>query len=126
MNPSQQAATMLYVNSLMGTARPGELDLGAMPAKVAARFRSIALAAARYHGPYRVKTRVPKRLIVNHPTRATVSIRSASGHALPDATLSVSARGATVPSRARTDGRGRAVIILRPTAIHVQLRIASR
>jgi hypothetical protein len=126
MNPSRQAATMLYVNSLMGTARPGELDLDAMPAKVAALFRSIARAAARYHGPYRVETRVPKRLIVNHPTRATVSIRSASGRALPDATLSVSARGATVPSRARTDGRGRAVITLRPTAVHVQLRVASR
>jgi hypothetical protein len=126
MSPIRQAATMLYVNSLMGTARPGELDPDAMPAKVALRFRSIARAAARYHGPYRVETRVPKRLIVNHPTRATVSIRSASGHALPDATLSLSAGGATVPSRARTDGRGRAVIILRPTAVHVRLRVASR
>jgi len=126
MNPNQQAATMLYIHSLMGTARPGELDLGAMPANVAVRFRSIALAAARYHGPYRVETRLPKRLVVNHPTRAAVLIRSASGHALPDATLSVSARGAKVPSRARTDGRGRAVIILRPTAVHVQLRITSR
>jgi hypothetical protein len=126
MKPSRQAATMLYVNSLMGTARPGELDPDAMPTKVAALFRSIARAAARYHGPYRVETRVPKRLIVNHPTRVTVSIRSASGHALPDAMLSVSARGSTVPSRARTDGRGRAVITLRPTAVHVQLRVASR
>jgi Sortase domain len=126
MKPSQQAATMLYVNSLMGTARPGELDPHAMPTKVAALFRSITRAAARYHGPYRVETRVPKRLIVNHPTRATVWIRSASGHALPDATLSVSARGAAVPSRARTDGRGRAMITLRPTAVHVQLRVASR
>jgi Sortase domain len=126
MKPSRQAATMLYVNSLMGTARPGELDPDAMPTTVAALFRSIARAAARYHGPYRVETRVPKRLIVNHPTRVTVSIRSASGHALPDAMLSVSARGATVPSRARTDRRGRAVITLRPTAVHVQLRVASR
>jgi hypothetical protein len=124
--PSRQAATMLYVNSLMGTARPGELDPEAMPTKVAALFRSIARAAGRYHGPYRVETRVPKRLIVNHPTRATVSIRSASGHALPDATLSVSARGSTAPSRVRTDGRGRAVIRLRPTAVHVQVRVASR
>jgi len=126
MNPSQQAATMIYVHSLMGTARPGELDLDAMPATVAARFRSITLAAARYHGPYRVETRLPKRLAVNRPTKATVSIRSASGYALPDATLSVSARGATVPSRTRTDGRGRAVIVFRPTAVHVQLRITSR
>lgn len=125
MKPSRQAATMLYVNSLMGTARPGELDPDAMPTQVAALFRSIARAAARYHGPYRVETRVPKRLIVNHPTRVTVWIRSASGHALPDAMLSVSARGSAVPSRARTDGRGRAVITLRPTAIHVQLRVAS-
>jgi hypothetical protein len=126
MKPRRQAATMLYVNSLMGTARPGELDPDAMPAQVAALFRSIARAAARYHGPYRVETRVPRRLIVNHPTRVTVSIRSASGHALPDAMLSVSARGSTVPSRVRTDGRGRAVITLRPTAVHVQLRVASR
>jgi Sortase domain len=126
MSPVRQAATMLYVNSLMGTARPGELDLDAMPAKVALRFRSIARAAARYHGPYRVATRVPKRLIVNHPTKATVSIRSASGHALPHATLSLSALGAKVPSRVRTDGRGRAVITLKPTAVHVQLQVASR
>src|SRR5919201_6298467 len=126
MKPSRQAATMLYVNSLMGTARPGELDPDAMPTKVSALFRSIARAAARYHGPYRVETRVPRRLIVNHPTRVTVSIRSASGHALPGATLSVSARGATAPARARTDGRGRAVITIRPTAVHVQLRVASR
>src|SRR6266536_1990919 len=124
--PSRQAATMLYVDSLMGTARPGELDPEAMPMRVAALFRSIARAAARYHGPYRVETRVPKRLIVNHPTRVAVSIRSASGHALPDAPLALSARGATVPSRARTDRRGRAVIRLRPTAVHVQLRVASR
>jgi hypothetical protein len=125
MKPSRQAATMLYVNSLMGTARPGELDPDVLPTKVAALLRSIARASARYHGPYRVETRVPKRLIVNHPTRVTVSIRSASGHALPDATLSVSARGAVAPSRARTDRRGRAVITLRPTAVHLQLRVAS-
>jgi Sortase domain len=124
--PSRQAATMLYVDSLMGTARPGELDPEAMPTRVAPLFRSIARAAARYHGPYRIETRVPKRLIVNHPTKATVSIRSASGHPLPDAPLSLSARGARVPSRARTDGRGRAVIRLRPTTVHLQLRVASR
>jgi sortase family protein len=122
--PRRQAATMLYVDSLMGTARPAELDPDVLPTRVGALYRSIARAAARYHGPYRVETRVPKRLIVNHPTRATVSIRSASGHALPDATLSVSARGAAVPSRARTDGRGRALITLRPTAVHVALRVA--
>ena len=126
MKPSQQAATMLYVDSLMGTARPGELEPDAMPTKVAALVRSIARAAARYHGPYLIQTRVPKRLIVNHPTRVTVSIRSASGHALPDAMLSVSAHGSTVPSQVRTDGRGRAVITLMPTAVHVQLRVASR
>jgi hypothetical protein len=125
MKPSRQAATMLYVNSLMGTARPGELDPDVLPTKVAALFRSIARASARYHGPYRVETHVPKRLIVNHSTRVTVSIRSASGHALPDATLLVSARGAVGPSRARTDRRGRAVITLRPTAVHLQLRVAS-
>jgi Sortase domain len=124
--PSRQAATMLYVDSLMGTARPGELDPDAMPTQVAALFRSIAHAAARYHGPYRVETRLPKRLIVNRPTKVTVSIRSASGHPLPDAPLSLSARGAKVPSRVHTDGRGRAVIRLRPTAVHLQLRVVSR
>jgi Sortase domain len=124
--PSRQAATMLYVDSLMGTARPGELDPDAMPPQVAALFRSIAHAAARYHGPYRVETRLPKRLIVNRPTKVTVSIRSASGHPLPDAPLSLSARGAKVPSRVHTDGRGRAVIRLRPTAVHLQLRVVSR
>jgi hypothetical protein len=124
--PSRQAATMLYVDSLMGTARPEELDPDAMPTQVAALFRSIAHAAARYHGPYRVETRLPKRLIVNRPTKVTVSIRSASGHPLPDAPLSLSARGAKVPSRVHTDGRGRAVIRLRPTAVHLQLRVVSR
>jgi Sortase domain len=126
MKPSRQAATMLYVNSLMGTERPGELDPDVLPTKVGALFHSIARASARYHGPYRVETRVPKRLIVNRPTKVTVSIRSATGHALPHALFSVSARGASVSSRARTDRRGRAVIALRPTAVHVQLRVASR
>jgi hypothetical protein len=126
MNPSRQAATMLYVHSLMGTAREGELDLNVMPTKVAALFRLISRAAARYHGPYTVETRLPPRLIVNHPTTATVSIRSASGQLLPHATLTVSARGATVPSHVRTDNRGRAAITLRPTAVHVQLGVASR
>jgi hypothetical protein len=126
MKPSRQAATMLYVHSLMSTARPGELDPDVLPAKVAALFRSIARSSARYHGPYRVETDVPKRLVVNRPTRVTVSIRSASGHALPDASFAISAHGAAVPSRARTDRRGRAVITLRPTAVHVQLRVASR
>jgi hypothetical protein len=125
MKPSRLAATMLYVNSLMGTARPGELDPAVLPRKVAALFRSIARAAARYHGPYRVETRVPKRLVVNHPTRVTVSIRSASGRALPDAALSVSARGASAPTRARTDRGGREVFTLTPTAVHLQLRVSS-
>jgi hypothetical protein len=126
MNPSRQAATMIYVHSLMGTARPGELDLDVMPTKVAALFRLIARAAARYHGPYAVETRLPQRLIVNHPATATVSIRSASGQLVPHATLTVSTRGATAPSRVRTDDRGRAAIALRPTAAHVHLGVASR
>jgi Sortase domain len=124
--PSRQAATMLYINTLMGTARLGELDRDAMPTAVAALFRSIARAAARYHGPYRVEARVPKRLVVNQPTRVSVSIRSASGHAVPNAPLALAARGAKVASRARTDDRGRAVITLKPSAVHVELRVLSR
>jgi Sortase domain len=124
--PSRQAATMMYVNSLMGAARPGEIDPDTMPTKVAAMYRTIAGSAGRYHGPYRIETSVPRSLTVNHRTRVTVSVRSATGHALPDTALSVSARGAKVPSRARTDARGRAAITIVPTAAHLELRVASR
>jgi hypothetical protein len=124
--PSRQAAVMMYVHSLMGEARPGEIDPEAMPPRVEALYRTIARSAARYHGPYRVETSVPSALTVGRRARVTVSVRSAGGHALPGAALSVSARGAKVPPEVRTDKTGRAMIALTPTAVDLRLRFATR
>ena len=45
---------MLYVHSLMGDARPGEVDPAAIGPQVASIYRQVAADADRFHGPYRV------------------------------------------------------------------------
>ncbi len=61
-NPNQQAAVMLYVHSLMGDARPGEIDPAAVNPSRRRRSSSGSRARReRHHGPYRVELRVPGR-----------------------------------------------------------------
>src|SRR5207244_12363071 len=83
-NVSQQVATMLYVHSLMGDARPGELDPSPLGPAVASLYREIARAAARYHGPYRIEARLSGRLAVASQGTATLRLLSPDGYARPD------------------------------------------
>ncbi|MGH2933751.1 MAG: sortase domain-containing protein [Gaiellaceae bacterium] len=119
---SQQAAVMVYVHSLMGDARPGELD--ATP-----RVARIARTAARYAGPYRIDAQLPSTLVVGTATTATIRVRAASGAALPDVPLTLTADGASgVPATARTDAHGVARVPLVPAAasgLAVHVRTAS-
>jgi len=116
-HPSQQAAVMLYVHSLMGDARPGELDAAAAGPAVAARLALIARTSARDAGPYRVQTVLPEKLVVGEAATATIRVRSRSGAALPGVPLALSASGASDPRiAARTDADGLARVQLVPTS----------
>lgn len=124
--PSQQAAVMLYVHSLMGDARRGELAPTALGARILSHYKRIASTAARFHGPYRIDARFPDALAVGQ--LATVSIRlvSASGQALPDAKLTLAARGASgLAQQVQTDAAGLVEVALKPTASDLRLRITS-
>ena len=50
---------MLYVHSLMGDARPGELDPAALNPSVVELHAVVVRNSARYHGPYRVAVTLP-------------------------------------------------------------------
>jgi hypothetical protein len=114
--PSQQAAVMLYVHSLMGDARPGELDPEPLGPAVSSVYRRVALDADRYHGPYRIESRLPSTLVAGTRTEATVRVLSAEGVALPGVRLTLSANGtAAAPEQVRTDGAGVARVPLTPT-----------
>ncbi len=106
---NQQAAVMLYVHSLMGDARPGELDPAALNPSVVSLYGKIASDAARYHGPYRLDVGVPDTA---GGTSATIRVLSAAGNALPNVPLSVTAGG--VKSQATTNGAGVAKVALKP------------
>jgi hypothetical protein len=94
-NPSQQAAVMLYVHSLMGDARPGEVDPGALGPSVVAVYSKVAADAVRYHGPYRIVASLPAELTVSKSATATIRVLSAAGNALPGLELALTAPGAT-------------------------------
>ena len=58
-NANQAAAVMLYVHSLIGDARPGELDPTDLNATVASLVKKVSADATRFHGPYRVEVNLP-------------------------------------------------------------------
>jgi Sortase domain len=121
--PLQQVAVMLYVHSLMGDARPGELDPAGLGRHVALLYREISRAAARYHGPYRIQTRLSGNLRVGERTPATIRVLAKNGIALAHARLRLSANGAEgVPRQVRTDATGVATVAIVPTAVQVRLR----
>ena len=127
-NPDEQAAVMLYVHSLMGDARPGEVDPTALNAKVAGFFSKISADAARLHGPYRIVAQLPGKLDVGQSGTATIRVLSASGVALPDIALTIDATGAGgVPKTLTTDGSGLARLTLTATdaaGVHLDVSAA--
>lgn len=105
---NRQAAVMLYVHEMMDDGAPGEVNPASLDSRaVQSIYRNVARDAARYHGPYRIDTRLPKRMTVGAKGTGTVRVLSASGRAVPNLTLSVTAQGARgVPTRVRTGSNG--------------------
>ena len=111
-DPKRQAAVMLYVHSLMGDARPHEVDPAAIDRTLVPLVAQVAAAAAAFHGPYRIDASLPDKLIPGVEATATVRVLAASGRPLPNLPLEVTAQGATVGSAARTNEQGVASIRL--------------
>ena len=114
--PNQQAAVAVYVHSLVGDARPREADPVAVNPRVAALYKQIAADASRFHGPYRIETRLSEQPTVGKTVRVTLRVLSAAGNALPNVQLRLAAGATlTVPGGVRTDRAGVAVVPLTPT-----------
>jgi Sortase domain len=105
------AAVMLYVHSLMGDARPGEIDPTAIGPAVSVVYTRIAREAALYHGPYRVDVALPAQIGAGKKATATIRVLSGAGVPLPNLDLSLTATGASnVPSTVRTNTAGVATV----------------
>ena len=115
-NPNQAAAVMLYVHSLMGDARPGELDPAALNPSVVDLHAVVLRNSARYHGPYRVAVALPAAIGAGKTGTAQVRVISGAGIALPNVALSLSATGAAAPSTVKTNASGVATVTLRATS----------
>jgi hypothetical protein len=113
-DPNRQAAVMLYVHSLMGDARPGEVDPQIRDA-VAGLYTQIAQDAARYHGPYRVVISMPGKLRVGEAGTATIRVLSDTGAAVPNVELHLSGQGARVAATVSTGASGTASVAFTPT-----------
>jgi hypothetical protein len=114
---NQQAAVALYVHSLVGDARPGEADPVAVNPRVVALYKKIAADASRFHGPYKVETRLSEQPTVGTTVHVTLRVLSAAGNALPNVPLTLAAGGTiTAPAEMRTDRDGVAVVPLTPTS----------
>jgi hypothetical protein len=114
-DPNRQAAVMLYVHSLMGDARPGEVDPRIRDA-VAVLYTQIAQDAARYHGPYRVAISMPAKLRVGESGTATIRVLSDTGAAVPNVELHLSGQGARVAASVSTGASGVASVAFTPTS----------
>ena len=116
-NANQQAAVGLYVHSLMGDARAGEVDPAALNPAVVSLVEKIARDSSRRHGPYRVEMRFLDRLVVGKKTIATIRLLSAAGTPLPHVQLELAAHGAIgIRAAVETDGHGVARVPLTPAA----------
>jgi hypothetical protein len=115
-NADRQAAVMLYVHSLMGDARPGEIDPAAIGPAVEAEFSKVATAAASYHGPYRVVGSAAGPLRPGQRASADLRVLSATGAAVPGVTMTLNATGASgVPASVTTGADGTASFGFTPT-----------
>ncbi len=115
-DPSNQAAVMLYVHSLMGDGAPGEVDPSAISASSRATFARIEKDAKRNAGPYTVKATVPAKLVAGTPSQLTVEVRSASGARVPDAEITFAGAGANaLPAKVSTGDSGQAKVAFTPT-----------
>ena len=115
-NPDQAAAVMLYVHSLMGDARPGELDPAAVNPSVVELHSVVVGNSARYHGPYRVAVALPAGIGAGKTGTAQVRVISGTGIAVPNVDLSLSVTGAAAPSTVKTNASGVATVALRATS----------
>jgi len=116
-NPSRQAAVMLYIHSLMGDARPGEVDPHAVGAHIASIYDTVAADARRYHGPYRLVGSFDGRLKAGEPATGTLRLVSATGAALPGVEFQLGPQGAAgVPHTVTADAQGVARFTFRPAA----------
>ena len=116
-NPDRQAAVMLFVHSLMGDARPGEVDPKAIGPKVDAIFQTVAADAVRFHGPYRVEGSVEGKPKAGETSTATVRLLSAAGTPMPGVTFALAPEGAAgVPHTVTAGSDGVAHFTFHPTA----------
>src|SRR5262249_47148198 len=116
-NPDRQAAGGLFVHSLMCDTRPGEAEPNSINATVASDYAAVAHGAAEFHGPYRIGGSISSGLMVGQQAHAVVRVLSATGAAVPNVTLALTASGASgVPPTVTTDAQGLAHITLRPTS----------
>jgi LPXTG-site transpeptidase (sortase) family protein len=125
-DPDQQAAVMLYVHSLMGDARPGEVDPAALGSSaVTAAYNKVAHDAARLHGPYRLLVTLPDSLTPSQKATATIKLLGASGAGVPNVQLTLTATGATgVPKTVQTDSSGTAQVALgAPSTANIALTV---
>lgn len=108
---NRQAATMLYVHALMGDARPGEVAPDSIGDSVAGIYREMAREAERFHGPYRIESKIPGRISAGATGTMTFRVIAASGAALPGVTLNLTAKGAGgVPRQVKTNENGVATV----------------
>jgi Sortase domain len=117
-DPDQAAAVMLYVHSLMGDGRPGELDPNDLGPKVTTLYARVQRDSEAYHGPYRIDLQLSPALTVGKPAVAYVRVLSAAGNPVPDVSLSVT--GGRTASTAST---GRAAIAFTPSTTSPRITV---
>ena len=75
---------MLYVHSLMGDARPGEVDPEAIGPRSPRSSGRSPPTPARFHGPYRVEGSFARSAQGRRePATATIRVLSAAGAPIP-------------------------------------------
>jgi Sortase domain len=117
-DPDEAAAVMLYVHSLMGDGRPGELDPNDVSPKVTTLYARVQRDSEAYHGPYRIDARLSGLLTVGKPVSANVRVLSAAGSPVPGVSVSLAGGPAT-----RTSSTGEAVIVFTPSTTSSRLTI---
>ncbi len=123
---TRQAATMLYVHSLMEDGAPGEIDPAAVSPAVKSTFDKISSEAKRFAGPYRVKVDVPAGLTAGTASSLSVTVISAAGNAVPDVPVRIDAKGATgLSSDVRTNDKGTLTVPFTPDDAAADLAVTA-